>query len=218
LDKRDRAIIALLLLTCARVDSIASLKLRHIDLGENVVHFDAGEVRTKQRRTFSVWFFPVDAIAREIVAEWVRHLRDDLGFTEEDPLFPATAQIVGETLQFTNHGLSRIHWTTTDPIRTIVKKRLIAAGQPYFHPHLFRKTIARLGEQLCRTPEEFKAWSQNMAHKQVLTTFYSYCEVPAARQAELIRSVAAGSDDANSAGSRARLLRKLADEIEGDQI
>ncbi len=215
LDKRDRAIIAFLLLTCARVDSIASLKLKHVDLVEDVVHFDAGEVRTKQHRTFSVWFFPVDPIARTIIAEWVHYLREVLGFTDDDPLFPATAQIVGDKLQFTNNGLSRTHWTTTNSIRKIVKKRLLAAGQTYFTPHLFRKTIARLGEERCQTPEQFKAWSQNMAHKQVLTTFFSYGEVPRARQAELIRNALAPSDDANAPAYRARMLRKLADDIEG---
>jgi hypothetical protein len=52
---------------------------------------------------------------------------------------------------------------------------------------LFVKTLAQLGERLCRTPEEFKAWSQNLGHEQVLTTFSSYGEVAADRQAELIR-------------------------------
>jgi hypothetical protein len=35
----------------------------------------------------------------------------------------------------------------------------------------FRKTLALLGGQCCRTPEEYKAWSQNLGHEQVLTTF-----------------------------------------------
>lgn len=65
-------------------------------------------------------------------------------------------------MQFTNNGLSRTHWVTTNSIRAVLKKRLLAAGQPYFHPHLFRKTIAQLGAQRCKTPEDFKAWSQNM--------------------------------------------------------
>ena len=50
--------------------------------------------------------------------------------------------------------------------------------------------MERLGEQLCRTPEQFKAWSQNLAHENVLTTFSSYGEVSGSRQAELIRALA----------------------------
>ena len=32
-------------------------------------------------------------------------------------------------------------------------------GLPY-NPHSFRKTLAQFGEQVCETPEAFKAWSQ----------------------------------------------------------
>jgi hypothetical protein len=38
------------------------------------------------------------------------------------------------------------------------------------------------------TPEEMKAWSQNLGHADVLTTFTSYGAVPAHRQGELIRA------------------------------
>ena len=38
-------------------------------------------------------------------------------------------------------------------------------------------------------PEEFKAWSQNLGHEQVLTTFSSYGQVAQDRQAELIRGL-----------------------------
>ncbi len=72
------------------------------------------------------------------------------------------------------------------------------AGLPYYHPHTFRKTIATLGEKVCRTPEEFKAWSQNLAHENVLTTFTSYGMVSGQRQAEILGKLreADGGDDA----------------------
>jgi hypothetical protein len=38
-------------------------------------------------------------------------------------------------------------------------------------------------------PEEFKAWSQNLGHQGVLTTLYSYGDVPDYRQAELIKKL-----------------------------
>ena len=67
--------------------------------------------------------------------------------------------------------------------------RSLAAGLEYFNPHSFRKTLALLGEKVCQTPEEFKAWSQNLGHEQVMTTFSSYGEVASARQAEIIRTL-----------------------------
>jgi hypothetical protein len=39
--------------------------------------------------------------------------------------------------------------------------------------------------------EAMKAWSQNLGHADVLTTFTSYGQVPVHRQGELIRAMAA---------------------------
>jgi len=52
------------------------------------------------------------------------------------------------------------------------------------------KTLARLGEGLCQTPKHFKAWSQNLGHEHVLTTFQSYGVVARPRQGEIIRGLA----------------------------
>ena len=46
-----------------------------------------------------------------------------------------------------------------------------------------------MGETLCRTPEEFKAWSQNAGHERVMTTFTSYGEVATKRQGEVIAAL-----------------------------
>jgi integrase/recombinase XerD len=87
-------------------------------------------------------------------------------------------------------GLARTHWSNAGPIRTIFREAFLRAGIPYANPHSFRATLAGLGEKLCRSPEEFKAWSQNMGHEGVLTTFTSYGEVGRERQAQIIRSLA----------------------------
>ena len=47
-----------------------------------------------------------------------------------------------------------------------------------------------MGERLCRTPEEFKAWSQNLAHEGVLTTLFAYGTVSDHRQREIIAGLA----------------------------
>ena len=43
---------------------------------------------------------------------------------------------------------------------------------------------------MCQTPEDFKAWSQNLGHDKVLTTFLSYGQVESPRQGEIIRGLA----------------------------
>ena len=51
------------------------------------------------------------------------------------------------------------------------------------------KTLTRLALEICRTPEEFKAWSQNYGHADVLTTLTSYGEITVEKQSELIKSL-----------------------------
>jgi len=69
-------------------------------------------------------------------------------------------------------------------------ERVSTIARRDFNPHSFRKTRALLGEKLCRTPEEFKAWSQNLGHEKVMTTFSSYGTVQNPRQAEIMRKLA----------------------------
>ena len=85
---------------------------------------------------------------------------------------------------------SASHWSNATPIRAIFKDSFTRAGLPYFNSHSFRSTLAQLGQQLCQTPEQFKAWSQNLGHEKVMTTFASYGEVAPARQADIIRELA----------------------------
>ena len=108
----------------------------------------------------------------------------------EDPLFPATKIGVGPDGAFAPTGLSRRFWTTSEPVRQIFRHAFASAGLPYFNPHSFRSMLVRHAMSLDLTPEEMKAWSQNLGHADVLTTFTSYGIVPVHRQGELIRSTA----------------------------
>jgi integrase/recombinase XerD len=93
---------------------------------------------------------------------------------------------LGASHQFEVTGLKREHWRTATPIRGIFKQAFTLAGLPYFNPHSFRNTLVALAETRCKSPEEFKAWSQNLGHEGVLTTFSSYGAVAIRRQAEII--------------------------------
>jgi|CXWL01.1.fsa_nt_gi integrase len=190
IERRNRALIAFTLLTGARDSAIASMKLKHVDLIESCVNQDAREVNTKFSKTFNTFFFPVGDIVRMIVAEWISYLREEKLWGNDDPLFPATRVALGSLMQFAVDGLERKHWSNATPIRTIFCKAFTDAGLPYFNPHSFRNTLVRLGEEVCKTPEQFKAWSQNLGHEKVLTTFLSYGGVACQRQGEIIRDLA----------------------------
>ena len=212
LQRRDRAVIAFTILTGARDNAVASLRLKHVDLGNRAVFQDPRAVRTKASKAIRTWFFPVGGRAEQIVSDWVRELRSDQQWSEEEPLFPATAIGFSADRQFAAVGLLRSTWSNADPVRKIFRTAFEGTGLPYFNPHSFRKTLARLGEQVCKTPEEFKAWSQNLGHEQVLTTFSSYGAVAPHRQAEIILSLRVASDG-NPSEDLASLLERAARQL-----
>jgi len=198
LEKRDRALIAFAILTGARDGALASFKLRHVNMEQGRVDQDARDVKTKFSKTFSTWFFPVGGDALTIAQDWITYLSKDMLWGSGDPLFPSTAMTTGPEGGFVATGIERKHWTNAAPIRRIFRQACEAAGLPYFHPHLIRDTLAQHGQRICKTPEQFKAWSQNLGHDHVLTTFTSYGKITSQRQAELIRGLKTaklGADD-----------------------
>lgn len=189
IEMRNRALVVFTLLTGARDSAIASMKLHHIDMVSGYVNQDAREVKTKFSKTFNTFFFPVGDEMLEIMTEWVTFLREKKLWGNNDPLFPTTRIEIGTSRKFEATGVKKAHWSTTTPIRRIFRNAFVNAGLSYFNPHSFRNTLVQLGEKLCKTPEQFKAWSQNLGHEKVLTTFLSYGEVACQRQGEIIHNL-----------------------------
>ena len=190
INRRDRALIAFTILTGARDGAIASLKLRHVDLATRTIDQDAREVRTKFSKSFLTVFFPIGNEIEQIVVDWVNFLHKEKLWGLDDPLFPATRVELRDDDRFPAVGLDRKPWTTASRIRIVFKTAFTSAGLPYFNPHSFRNTLALLAQRRCKTPEQLKAWSQNLGHERLLTTLTSYGNIDGYRQAEIIRAMA----------------------------
>jgi integrase/recombinase XerD len=111
-----------------------------------------------------------------------------------------------------------VYWSNAGPVRRIFRSAFTSAGLPYYQPHTFRHLLARLGQQYCRTAEQMKAWSQNLAHEQMLTTFTSYGRVDDHRQGEIIQDLARSHGADDTGGTDRQLLekiRRIANEIGG---
>jgi integrase len=214
IERRNRAMVALAALTAARADALASMRLKHIDIEAGCVTQDARQVRTKFSKSFPTFFIEIDGSARAIVEDWARYLQIERLWGPDDPLFPATRVALGADKQFVADGLDRKGWRDAAAVRRIFREAFEGAGLPYSNPHTFRKTLARFGEQTCRTPEDFKALSQNIGHEDVMTTFRSYGEVPVDKQAAIIRSLRkrkmADADQAKLAVEIAEVLARHA--------
>jgi len=86
--RRDRALIALTILTGARDGAIASLKVAHIDIDAGYLDQDARQVKTKFSKSLVTTFFPVGDDIRAVVVDWVDYLKKDKLWGFDDPLFP----------------------------------------------------------------------------------------------------------------------------------
>lgn len=189
IELRNRTLIGFTLLTGARDSALASLKLKHIKLEEELVEQLPPEVKTKFSKTIYTYFFPVGDDIKQIVIDWVNYLYKTKLFNGDNPLFPRTKLILDKNNSFKADGIEPIGWNSANQIRKIFKEAFQNAGLDYFSPHSFRTTLVWFGEKVCKTPEEFKAWSQNLGHEEPLTTFNSYGYIPEHKQGEIIKNL-----------------------------
>lgn len=186
----NRATVSFTFMTGARVEAVVPARLKHIDIEEGLFHQDAKDVRTKRSKTFTTWVFPVGDDIRAIFNDWAAYLNDHLSFGPDDPLFPKTRLVHDVNRRFVPGGLTREPWASGAAIRKIFATAFTDMGLPPAHPHIMRDTLATLGERRCTTPEEFKVWSQNIGHDQVITTLKNCGPIEPNRQAALIRHLA----------------------------
>jgi integrase len=180
---------AFTILTGVRDSALISLKLRHIDLEQELVLQDPAQVKTKFSKRIDTYFFPVGDDIKQIVRNWVRHLRGIKLYGEEAPLFPRTRNTHDGNQCFAAAGLEPKHWSTTSPVRQIFREAFMAAGLLYYNPHSFRHTLVALGYKKCKEFESLKAWSQNLGHEEMLTTLTSYGIISTHRQGEIIKGM-----------------------------
>jgi integrase/recombinase XerD len=212
IERRARAVIAFAILSGARDRAIISFLLKHVDIERGLIEQDSREVRTKQAKTFTTWFFPVGDDIRQILVDWVSFLREEKGFGPDDPLFPKTKVAPGEDLAFRAVSLDRAPWANANPVRDIFREACARAGLPYFNPHVFRNTLVQVAYDRKLDAEAFKAWSQNLGHESCLTTFSSYGTIPPARQAEIIKRLGQHDrtlDDGGDVEALAQLVDKM---------
>ena len=183
--------MALALLTGIRDRALVSLSLRHIDMSKAppLVRQEPDRVETKFAKNISTYFFPVCGDFHRIVAEWVDELQTRLLFGPNDPLFPRTKMGHDGDKSFCVAGVELIHWADASPVRAIYKEAFTRGGLPYFPPHSFRHTLGHLMQTMCRTPEQIRAWSQNLGHENIATTLTSYGRIDPHRQGAVIGAI-----------------------------
>ncbi|CAN5307313.1 hypothetical protein BH11PSE2_BH11PSE2_08680 [soil metagenome] len=205
--RRDRAVVAFVILTGARDSAVASMRLKHVDLAARRVTQDPREVATKGAKTIVSDFFSVGDLPVRIVTDWIGELRVKELFGPDDPIFPASRRGLDAAGLFVTEGLDRVSWTSAAPIRAVFKRAFGAADLPYFPPHSFRRTLTNVAYDLNLSTRELKAWSQCLGHSSMLTTLTSYGALTVDEQGRAMAGITDGL------GADADRLAKLADEM-----
>ncbi len=191
IDRRNRALIAFAILTGMRDRAIASVSLRHLDLTRTppLVRQEPDRVETKFSKSINTYFFPLGDDLKDIVFQWIEELRTAHFFGPNDPIFPRTTVANGTDFCFCATGIEPTHWSDASPVRMIFRQAFVRAGLPYFPFHSFRHTLGHLMQTVCRTPEQLKAWSQNLGHENIATTLTSYGTIDPHRQGDVIAGI-----------------------------
>lgn len=194
-DFRDRAIFALLASTGIRIGALRTLRIKHFDTARRLVHQNPTEVGTKFRREIFSFILDVDKEFEDAIFDWVNKLRTDLGFGDEDPLFPRTELSQAQGKAFGERKLSNEFYESTQMLEHIIKQAFMNAGMPAYTPHRFRNMIVH--EMYARelTPAQVRAWSQNLGHLTPKTSLVAYGRLTLEEQEAIIKKGSKAGDN-----------------------
>ncbi len=134
IERRNRALIAVALLSGARDGAIISMNVGHVDLAGKEFHQHPDEVDTKASKMIYTWFYPVSGEITHEVADYIAYLKSVLGFTDNDPLFPATNQGQDENDRFTADGLTKAIGQAPSPCARYSRRRSYPRTCPIITP------------------------------------------------------------------------------------
>jgi len=188
-ERRDRALIALLLLTGMRDAAVVGLKIQDVDLERSFIFQDPRHAQTKFSKAIDTFFLPVGDDVKAIFQDWISFLIRDKEFGPQDPVFPKTVVNPGANQMFAPQGIGREHWSNAAPVRKCFKAAFARVGLPFTKPHSVRDTLTQLAYSLRLDAQAMKAWSQNLGHDKPLTTFNSYGQLTRETQGDVIAAL-----------------------------
>jgi integrase len=171
--RRDKAILAALILYAPRVDALASLHLGDVNIDDMSIFQDASHVRVKSSKsqtTEPVNFYPE---VLEYFQQWVQFLKVS-GLPNSKALFPQNAALESGTLFFGVVTADLKPWQTSGPPRRIITAMFKNAGMPHYTPHSFRKCILAKAFSIGIHAGELLALSKNIGHESIETTIHYY--------------------------------------------
>ena len=195
-EMRDRALLSLVFLTGARISATMTLPLKSFDRDKLIIIQDpAFGIKTKFSKRIVSALLPLSyKEPLNYFLAWFDYLQNKRNFTPNDPIFPATKtkSELDNNISYHNTGLVQpTFWESSTTPRTIFKKRFADAGVKYYHPHTLRHLLVKEFTKMPLTEEQKKAFSQNLGHDNIGTTFgsHGYGQLTEDRQIEVMKGI-----------------------------
>ncbi|MFU1607558.1 tyrosine-type recombinase/integrase [Sulfitobacter pontiacus] len=186
-DLRARAIFALAFLGALRADTLASLRVKNVDIERRLILQDASIVRTKAGKSLNIIWFQIPEAFEKTVVDWVVRLQN-LGFTGEDALFPDTKNLK-HRIRVPGRNAAPVPVLSTTHAVTHAFSVASQNSEVKYTPHAAKHTIGAERDIRSLTHEERKAWSLNMGHDSELTTERHYGTMPDDRRFEVLEGI-----------------------------
>ena len=197
---RDRAIIAFLLCSGLRVETIISITFKVFDVEKYTVDCDPRKgVNIKFDKAYINKLLKFDQYLFDVINEYLIYLKDHGKMYPDIPIFPSTiTELSGDIHCFHPNGISDIRWKTTSPINKILTKRAQEAQLRSYTAHAYRRAHARIAHGKCNTAKELMAVSRNMGHESISTTEMYYIQMDSHQMIEILDKTDFSVDSSDS--------------------
>lgn len=145
LEQRNRAIVALIIVSGIRVAALVTLRGRHVNIDTRWINQDPKEVATKLSQRIRTYCLDLGNGLIDAIRSWA-HWREANGFGDDDPFFLPDRFLQPNTLGLGYRAhvrQARECWKSEDPVQRIIKNAAAAAGvlDGHVSSHDFRKAL-----------------------------------------------------------------------------
>ncbi|WP_128253377.1 tyrosine-type recombinase/integrase [Falsirhodobacter deserti] len=181
-DRRARAIFATAYISGLRANALITLRLRHVDIEKRLVFHDGTELRAKNGKSFVVNWFPRTETFQAVLLDWLEEVTRR-SLRSEDALFPELRDLEKASVS------ERAPFAPMKSANAVTEAFSLACRdcKEVYSPHSVGHTLAQLGDRICRTSEERKAWSLNLGHNSEEVTWTYYGKVTDMRRGEIFK-------------------------------
>ena len=210
-DRRNRALIAYMLLTGARIKAVATLTIDLIDMDKLLVKQDPLDgTHTKMDKLIYTRFMILDPKYLDYLTEWIVYVKSKIS-DKKAFLFPKVSNYTSGA-KITNEIVD------SKKYNIIIKKMCDKAQIRDYHPHSFRHYMINKGFQMAHTGKELKALSQNVGHWEIETILEQYANMPPEIYSKVIGNMFENKRPDLSSFSTEDLLTELQARVYADKF